>query len=100
LPSGASAESPPTCVDAAYPSIRFFIAGTGAVAVSLVDGTEDIPAGLAVASSGWLPTPVMVTASAVLAATSNGVAQVSLQLTGVSGVPRVDDVFIDPWNRG
>jgi hypothetical protein len=42
----------------------------------------------------------MVTSSAVLAATSNGVAQVSVRLTALSGEPEVDDVFIDPWNRG
>jgi hypothetical protein len=42
----------------------------------------------------------MVTTSAVVAAASGGVAQVSVRLTGVSGDPAVDDVFIDPWNRG
>ncbi|HEY0829530.1 MAG TPA: hypothetical protein VGE99_00210, partial [Candidatus Dormibacteraeota bacterium] len=31
LPAGSSAQSPPTCVDAAYPSLRFFIAGQGSV---------------------------------------------------------------------
>jgi hypothetical protein len=100
LPAGSSAQSLPTCVDAAYPTIRFFIAGAGAVAVTLVDGNTVIPAGIAVAGPSWLPTPVMITTSAVLAATSNGVAQVSLQLNALSGDPRVDDVFVDPWNRG
>jgi hypothetical protein len=42
----------------------------------------------------------MLTASAVVAATSNGVGQVSLRLTALSGDPQVDDVFVDPWNRG
>jgi hypothetical protein len=100
LPAGSSAQSPPMCVDAAYPSARFFIAGTGVVAVTIVDGNVDIPAGIAVAGSNWLPTPVMLTSSAVAAATSNGVAQVSLSLTGLTGSARVDDVFIDPWQRG
>jgi hypothetical protein len=100
LPAGSWAQSPLTCVDAAYPTVRFFIAGTGSVAVSLVYGNVEIPAGIAIAGSTWFPTPVMVTASAVVAATSGGVAQVSLRLTGVSGDPQVDDVFIDPWNRG
>ena len=36
LPAGSSAESPATCVDAAYPTTRFFIAGVGLVAVSVV----------------------------------------------------------------
>jgi hypothetical protein len=99
LPVGSSAQSPATCVDAAYPSARLFIAGEGAVAVSVVARNVDIPAGVAMAGFGWLPTPVMVTSSAVLGAMSGGVAQVSLRLTAVSGEPQVDDVFIDPWNR-
>jgi hypothetical protein len=100
LPAGSSAQSPLTCVDAAYPSARFFIRGAGLVVVSVVYGDLNIPAGVAVAGGGWLPTPVMVTSSAVVAATSDGTAQVSVRFTALSGDPLVDDVFIDPWNRG
>jgi hypothetical protein len=100
LPAGSSAESPSTCVDAAYPTARFFIAGSGAVALSVIDGNLNIPAGVAVASGGWQPTPVMLTDSALMAAGSGGTAQVSLEITALSGDPQVDDVFIDPWNRG
>jgi hypothetical protein len=100
LPAGSSAQSPLTCVDAAYPSIRFFIAGKGSVAVNVVDGSSVIPAGVALAGGGWSPTPVMLTSSAVLGALSGGTAQVSLTFTGLSGDPEIDDVFIDPWNRG
>jgi hypothetical protein len=100
LPRGSSARSPSTCVDAAYPTVRFFIGGTGSVLVTIVNGNLDIPAGIAVAGFSWLPTPVMLTSAAVVAATSNGVAQVSVRLTALSGDPVVDDVFIDPWNRG
>jgi hypothetical protein len=100
LPAGSSAQSPTTCVDAAYPTVRFFIAGTGSVVVTVVEGQLEIPAGIAVAGSSWLPTPVMVTSSPVVAALSGGVALVSLRLTALTGQPRVDDVFMDPWNRG
>ena len=100
LPMFSSAQSPPTCVDAAYPTVRFFIAGTGAVAVSLVDGNLAIPAGIAVAGHTWQPSPVMITSSPVVAALSGGVAQVSLRITSLIGDPQVDDVFVDPWNRG
>ena len=100
LPAGSSAQSPLTCVDAGYPTVRFFIAGTGSVAVSLVYGNIAIPSGIAVAGSHWFPTPVTVTAAAVAATASGGSAQVSVRLTGVSGNPQVDDVLIDPWNRG
>jgi hypothetical protein len=100
LPTASSAQSPPTCVDAAYPSIRFFIAGTGSVAVKVVDGGLAIPAGVAVAGGEWSPSPVMLTSSAVLGALSGGTAQVSVTLTGLSGDPQIDDVFIDPWRYG
>jgi hypothetical protein len=100
LPAGSSARSPLTCVDARYPSVRFFIAGTGSVAVSVVYGDITIPAGVAVAGSAWHPSPVALTTSPLVATASGGSAPVSVRLTGVSGNPRVDDIFIDPWNRG
>jgi hypothetical protein len=43
---------------------------------------------------------VMLTNSAVMAASSGGTAQLSVTLTGISGSPRIDDVFVDPWSRG
>ena len=100
LPAGSSAQSPPMCVGAGHPTLRFFIAGTGSVAVSLVYGNTTIPAGTAVAGSIWLPTPVMITTATAVATVSGGTAEASVRLTGLSGRPRVDDVFIDPWNRG
>jgi hypothetical protein len=97
LPAGSSAKSPPTCVDVGYPSIRFFIAGTGTVAVSVVDGGLVIPVGVAVAGGEWSPSPVMLTLSPVLGLLSGGTAQVSLTFTGLTGSPQIDDVFVDPW---
>jgi hypothetical protein len=97
LPAGSSARSPLTCVDATHPSVRLFIAGQGSVAVSVVDGDLVIPAGVAVAGGTWSPTPVMVTTSAVLSALSGGTAQVSVTVTSLTGSPRIDDVFVDPW---
>lgn len=66
----------------------------------MVSDGLDIPAGVAVGGSSWLPTPVMITGSPLTAALSNGVAQVSVRLTTLVGDPRVDDVFVDPWYRG
>jgi len=100
LPAGSSAQSPLTCVDAAYPTVRFFIAGDGIVAASLVEGGLAIPAGVAVGSGDWTPTPVMLTTAPLLGLLSGGTAQVSLRITAITGDPKVDDVFIDPWNRG
>lgn len=100
LTAGGLANSPPVCVNAAYPTVRFFIAGTGTAAVQVVYGHMTIASGLAVAAHEWRPTLVMLTGSAVTGALAGGTAQVSLRLTGVTGDPQVDDVFIDPWNRG
>jgi len=100
LPAGAWAQSPRTCMNAGSPTLRFFIAGSGTVLVQIVDGIVSIPAGVAVAAGGWQPTPVMLTGSLLTGLLSGGTANVSIRLTAISGDPQVDDVFIDPWNRG
>jgi hypothetical protein len=100
LPTGASAQSPTTCVTAAYPTVRFFVGGTGSVAVSFVDNGVAIPTGLAVAAGSWIPTPVMITSAPLLGLVSGGTAHVSLLFTALTGSPQVDDVFVDPWMRG
>jgi hypothetical protein len=99
LPAGATAQSPATCVDAAYPTTRMFVSGTGLVAVSVVYGNTVLPAGVAVAAGGWAPSLVSLTSSALVGLASDGSAQVSLRLTTLAGDVRVDDVFVDPWNR-
>lgn len=100
LPAGASAQSPPTCVDASYPTIRFFTSGIGVVAVTVLYGDVTLPAGVAVATGGWSPSLVALTDAALVSAASDGSAQVSVRLTTLAGDVRVDDVFVDPWNRG
>jgi hypothetical protein len=100
LPAGASAQSPSTCVDAAYPTIRFFASGTGRLEVSVVYGDVTIPAGVTAVAGDWSPTPVMLTEAAIMSATSDGSAQVSLRFDTLAGDVRADDVFVDPWNRG
>ncbi len=100
LPAGSSAQSPSTCVNAAYPTVRFFVGGTGLVAVSVVYNGLAIPSGLVVAGGSWAPGPIAVTGSAIFGALHGGTAQVSLRLTGVLGSPKVSDVFIDPWHSG
>lgn len=100
LPGGSSADSPSTCVNAAYPTIRFFVSGFGVVAVSVVYNGVAIPTGVALATGSWAPSPIAVTGSAVVGALNGGTAQVSLRFTSLLGNPKVSDVFIDPWGRG
>jgi hypothetical protein len=97
LPAGASAASPATCVDAAYPTVRFFVGGTGTVVVSVIYNGLTIPTGVAIAAGSWEPTLPMVTGSALWGLLGGGTAPVSVQFTALTGNPQVDDVFIDPY---
>jgi len=100
LPSGASATSPSTCVDAAYPDIRFFVAGSGTVGVNVIYNGTVIPSGVVPAGGSWMPGPITVTGSAITGAENGGTAQIQIQLVGLSGNPEVSDVFIDPFHGG
>lgn len=103
LPAGASALSPYTCVDAAYPTFRFFARNEG-VASSVVAqvvyqtalGTVTLPLGTVLASEEWEPTLPMLTGSALAGALSGGTAEVALRFTALTGSSRLDDVFVDP----
>lgn len=99
LPAGSSARSPSVCVAGSEPTIRFFIAGSGTIQVEFVYGGTVIPSGDISGADGWAPTPIVLTGSAIMAPIA-GTAEVSVKLTALSGDAQVDDVFIDPWNRG
>jgi hypothetical protein len=106
LPAGASAQSPFTCVDAAYPSFRFFAHNDTLLATVLVQvvyqtpvGTIALPLGAAALSATWQPTLPMLTGSVVTGALSGGTAQAALRFTAVGGSSQIDDVFVDPHMR-
>jgi hypothetical protein len=100
LSAGSTAVSPTFCVDAGKPTLRFFVSDPGTVLVQVIDGSLTIPVGVVTSGASWSPSPVQLTASAVLGSLGEGTAQVNLRLTGLTGHVRVDDVFVDPWNRG
>jgi hypothetical protein len=105
LPVGAAAQSPSTCVNAAYPSFRFFVrSDTSGASVSVqaiyqdVNGsTVVIPVGSVLAGSSWAPTPPMLTGSAIPGAINGGTAYVSLRFTAQGGSAQIDDVEVDPF---
>lgn len=111
IPAGGSVTTAATCVNAAYPSFRFFAKSSGgllgllpAMNVSLVYrdgllGLVDVPIGTVPPTSSWKPSPVMLTASAVGAAVAGGEAPLALRFTSVAGTWNVDDVFVDPYRR-
>lgn len=111
VPAGGSATSPATCVNAAYPTFRFFSKSSGgllgllpAVKVEVLYGEGlaqivALPAGVALPSSGWIPNAPMLTSAAVGAALAGGEAPIAIRITSVSGTWSVDDVFVDPYRR-
>jgi hypothetical protein len=100
LPAGGSAASPLMCIDSTDLTLRFFVGGTGNVLVTVVYRGRDIPIGDAGADGAWTPSPVIFTGAPLLAPLGGGTAQVSFKFTALNGDPQIDDVFLDPWNRG
>jgi hypothetical protein len=104
LPAGASVQSPFTCVDAAYPTFRFFGRNNGllsTVAVSVVYklpllGPVGLPVGVFALGGTWQPSLPMLTASAVTGLLSGGTTNVALRFTALTGNSQIDDVFVDP----
>jgi hypothetical protein len=104
LPPGASAQTPATCVNAAYPTFRFFARNGGVASTVLVSvvyqlpllGPVAVPVGVVALSGRWSPTLPMLTASAVTGALSSGTTQVALRFTALTGESQIDDVYIDP----
>jgi hypothetical protein len=107
LPMGASAQSPLACVDAAYPTFRFFGRNHGIAATVLVSvvyslplvGDVAVPVGVTAISGTWQPTLPMLTAAAGIGVLSGGTTQVALRFTALTGSSQIDDVFIDPKMR-
>jgi hypothetical protein len=104
LPAGASAESPATCVNAAYPTFRLFARNSSLLASTAVQvvysdpvvGRLALPVGALALSTSWRPSLPMLTGSAIQGVLRNGVAQVSLRFTSLTGSTTIDDVYVDP----
>lgn len=103
LPAGSSVQTPFTCVDAAYPTIRFFAEGSSILSSVLVQVlykeaglTVAVPAGIVALDTQWAPSLKGLTGSLALALTSGGTAQMAIRFTALTGTSRVDDIFLDP----
>jgi lipoprotein-anchoring transpeptidase ErfK/SrfK len=102
LPTGGSAQSPGTCVNSAYPRLRFFARSDTPASVLQVSvvyptvlGDTAVPVGTVVPGPNWTPTTAMPTLSAI-ALLAGGTAPVQIRFTELTGSSQVDDVFVDP----
>jgi hypothetical protein len=104
LPAGASVTSPFTCVDAAYPTFRFFARNNGLLSTVLVSvvyklpllGEVAVPVGPVALSTAWNPSLPMLTASVLTGILHGGTAPMAVRFTAVTGSSQIDDVFVDP----
>jgi hypothetical protein len=103
LPAGASAQSPPVCVDASNPTFRFFVRDNSLLASVLVQvvyptllGPVALPLGAATLSPTWRPSLPMLTGSIAGALLNGGTTHLSLRFTALLGTSQIDDVFVDP----
>jgi hypothetical protein len=112
LPGGSSATSPASCTSIYHPTVRFFVRNTGsptsrltvqALYPGLLGGVQTTTLGRVSGMSTWQPSPAM----ALLV--SNLLATVSLDQTAIAfrfvpadstGAWSVDDVYLDPYQRG
>ncbi len=108
LPAGSSVQSPYTCVDAAYPSLRFFVRNNSLLSTVLVSlvykaplvGLVPIPVGTVLLGGAWKPTAAMPTLSAVPGLLTGGITPVAVRFTALLGSSEIDDVYLDPRCRG
>jgi hypothetical protein len=99
LPAGASAQSPVTCVNFAYPTFRLFARNDwllSTVLVQVVYNGLALPVGVSALSGSWQPTLPMLTASAVPGLLDGGTTPVALRFTALLGGSHIDDVYVDP----
>jgi hypothetical protein len=103
LPAGASAVTPFTCVNVAYPSFRFYARNEALASSLLVQVLYKTPLGTLTASLGtvvpagtWQPSPEVLTDPVVGGVLSGGTGQVAFRISAVTGASRIDDLFLDP----
>lgn len=96
IPAGASAVTGAVCVTLAHPTLRFFVRGTGTLAVSVIteDGLE-LPVGAVLGTGAWSPSPVLPVVLNLL-----GEQDVRFRFTTALGSFWIDDVWIDPYSKG
>ncbi len=104
LPAGASVQTPLICVNAAYPTFRFFARNGGLLSSVIVQVVYKTPTGLTVVvpvgivalSGSWQPTSPMLTGGSLESDLSGGVAQIAVRFTALTGSTQIDDVYVDP----
>jgi hypothetical protein len=111
LPDTSSATSAPICVGIGDPTVRFFARNTGAPSATLlVSATVSTTLGLNLTlpiadisgNSTWTPSSVVPMVENLLPLLPGNMTPITLTFTpqGQGGAWQVDDLYVDPWQRG
>lgn len=101
LPAGATALSPPICVERGFPTFRFVARSLtvepSRLKVQVVYASGRVKnAGRVKPGAEWAPTRKLSLAQGRFAGRRRGSALVQLRFAAISGAVRVDDVYVDP----
>ena len=104
LPAGASALSPPICVEAGMPAFRFFGVDRSPLASVVASVVYTNPAGIPVTvpvgtvtlTGQWEPSARMATLQQIGSAWAGGIGQMRLLFTALLGPAQIDDIYVDP----
>ena len=102
---GATATTPPICVERGFPSFRFvarsLVAAKGSLRVDVIYGADrkSRPAGTISPAAGWAPHQSSSWPKASSRSRHGESGDVKLQFTASGGTVRMDDVYVDPRLR-
>jgi hypothetical protein len=107
LPAGSSAVSAPICVGIEHPDIRFFANASNATARLSVEvlfespsgDVASAPIGAVTGSSGWAPTAPFPIVANLLPLLPGYHTAVAFRFRASGGSFRVDDLYVDPYQR-
>ena len=109
MPAGSSATTGSMCVGIEHPTLRFFARNGGSALSTLrVDvlfedawgGTHSATIGVAGGGSNWQLTPQMPVLVNLLPLLPGDHTAVAFRFSAQGGAWTIDDVYVDPWQRG
>jgi hypothetical protein len=105
LPAGASALSPPACVNVSKPTVELFAQASTpgtSLTVSVVyqnngGNTVSTPVATLTPGATWQPSGALQLPTVSAPGQTGGSGYLALQFTSTGGSAQIDDVYIDPW---
>jgi hypothetical protein len=109
ISNGGTALSPAMCVGLGQPDMRVFFKQTGGLSIAglqvdvLFDDatgtTQAQTIGVLPAAQAWRLSPQLLTMANLLPTIGAGSTAIAFRFTAIGGSFKIDDVYVDPWQR-